>query len=164
MSNEVVKEEFSFTFSVLAEHCLQRLYISRDLTKIMEVLDDSKCRIYAFKGSSGSGKEVKLKLINQIKRYPTPLQGTTTANFLFSPNFNYYFDVDSQETIFVIKNVATSKVVFKIARGMFGFKMSGSSRHSIVKLAKNMMWMSEDKIRIINKYGLDTVMQLNASQ
>lgn len=27
-----------------------------------------------------------------------------------------------------------------------------------------MMWMSEDKIRIINKYGLDTVMQLDATQ
>jgi hypothetical protein len=29
----------------------------------------------------------------QIKKYPTPLQGHTYANFLFSPNLNYFIDI-----------------------------------------------------------------------
>jgi hypothetical protein len=73
MTDEVVKEEFSFTFNTLESSKLQRLYVSRDLSKLMEVLDDSKCRIWGFKHGNTVGKEVKLKLLFQIKRYPTPL-------------------------------------------------------------------------------------------
>jgi hypothetical protein len=63
MTNEVVKEEFSFTFNILESSKLQRLYVSRDLTKLMEVLDDSKCRIWGFRTGTITGKEVKMKLL-----------------------------------------------------------------------------------------------------
>jgi len=63
--------------------------------------------------------------------------------------------------MFVIKDCATNQVVFKIPRGLFGFKMTDTNRFSISTLAKHLMFIREDKIRIINKYGLDTSLKLN---
>jgi hypothetical protein len=53
MSNQVVREEFSFTFHECDRDSLdnagkstQLLILSRDISKLMEVYGDSKCRIY----------------------------------------------------------------------------------------------------------------------
>lgn len=144
---------------------LQRLYISRDCSKLMEVLDDSKCHIYEFSHSEDfRHKSMEPKLLYQIKKYPTPLQGTTSANFLFSPNFTYFFDVDSTNNNFIIKQSSTNQTVFSIPRGLFGFKNTDTSRFSASDLAKNLMFIDEKKIRIINKYGLDTVMEFDEQE
>ena len=51
MSDHVVKEEMSFTFDYLvnqsSEDEMQRLVLSRDLNKLMEIFSDSRCKIYA---------------------------------------------------------------------------------------------------------------------
>jgi hypothetical protein len=56
MTNAVVREEFSFIFrvriakksdsGVAEENPYQRLQLSRDLNKLMEVFGDSKCNIF----------------------------------------------------------------------------------------------------------------------
>jgi hypothetical protein len=54
MSDEIVKEEFTFNFDFHSavdleseyKEPLQRITISRDLSKLMEVFTDSRCRIY----------------------------------------------------------------------------------------------------------------------
>jgi hypothetical protein len=55
MSDEIVKEECTFNFDFLGGsdvevdsngEALQRLILSQDLTKLMEVFSDSRCRIY----------------------------------------------------------------------------------------------------------------------
>ena len=74
------------------ENPYQRLQLSRDLNKLMEVFGDSKCNIFT-KQKDIHKKQVEWTLTHQIKKYPTPLQGLTNANFLFSPNFNYFIDV-----------------------------------------------------------------------
>ena len=66
--------------------------------------------------------------------------------------------------MFVIKKCENNQVAFRIPRGLFGFKMTDTNRFSISTLAKHIKFITEDKIRIINKYGLDTVMKLNAEQ
>jgi hypothetical protein len=51
MSDEVVQLAYSFNFDFLAgneeeENPMQRLVISRDLSKLLEIFTDSRCRIY----------------------------------------------------------------------------------------------------------------------
>ena len=61
MSDEIVKEECTFNFDFLGGsdvdvdsngEALQRLILSQDLTKLMEVFSDSRCRIYEKKQES----------------------------------------------------------------------------------------------------------------
>jgi len=54
MDDRIVKEAFCFTFQFLGDlddeqsgkQQVQRLLLSRDLSKLMEVYGDSKCRIW----------------------------------------------------------------------------------------------------------------------
>jgi len=56
MSDYFVREQFNFTFPSLVNsdkadnpNAIQRITLSRDLSKLMEVYDDSKCRIWTKK-------------------------------------------------------------------------------------------------------------------
>ena len=54
MSNNLVREEYSFTFQQIGaddpdQKNKQMLVISRDLNKLMEVYGDSKCKIFTKK-------------------------------------------------------------------------------------------------------------------
>lgn len=63
---------------------------------------------------------------------------------------------------FCIKSCATNKVVLKIPRDLYGFKSQTSvEKDTIRALASRIHFISEDKIRVINKFGLDTILQLN---
>lgn len=52
MSDKLVSEQFTFTHPFLCDDSvkdackMQRITLSRDLSKLMEVYDDSKCKIY----------------------------------------------------------------------------------------------------------------------
>lgn len=96
MSDHVVKEDMSFVFEYKGnsndEENLQKLILSRDLNKLMEIFSDSRCRIYQRSQQEGR-KKVTWILINQINKYPTVLQGSSFVNFLFSPKFNHFIDV-----------------------------------------------------------------------
>jgi hypothetical protein len=110
MSNNLVREEYSFTFPKLLDadeksskvKPKQMLVISRDLNKLMEVYGDSKCRIFK-KISDGNKKFVEWELLHTIKKFPTSLQGESYANFLFSPNLNYFIDVAVTDEQFCIR-------------------------------------------------------------
>jgi hypothetical protein len=77
MSDSVVKEEMSFTFDYLVnqsnnEDGMQRLLLSRDLSKLMEIFSDSRCKIYARQQQEGR-KRVDWLPLHTINKYPTPL-------------------------------------------------------------------------------------------
>jgi hypothetical protein len=110
MTNEVVKEAFSFNFyqhnggtreESIKDHN-QVLRLSRDLQRLLESYSDSRCRIYQREDIKGKTKIDWVHLYN-IKKYPTPLQGAGYANFLFSPNFDYFVDVAVIKSQFCIR-------------------------------------------------------------
>jgi hypothetical protein len=62
----------------------------------------------------------------------------------------------------VIKSSATNDIIIRIPRGLYGFKTSiNKPARSIRVLASRMRFESENTLRIINKHGLDTVLQLH---
>ena len=42
--------------------------------------------------------------ISKITKYPRMLQQRLSARFLFSPNFNYYIDLDALGELFVVRS------------------------------------------------------------
>jgi hypothetical protein len=48
-----------------------------------------------------------------------------------------------------------------IPRGLYGFQQSERASTSIRVMASRMLFEKENQIRVIDKHGLDTVIQLN---
>ena len=82
----------------------QHIYISADLNKLLEVVNNRVAIIYEvdtrtdiYEGDSVSHQKVTWKVINHIKRFPTLLQNDIPTKFLFSNNFTYFIDFDFDE-------------------------------------------------------------------
>ena len=128
MTDNTVSERFTFTFAHYGTKIQQKLTLSRDLEKLMEVYDDSKCRIWKKNFKLENQKKVYWSVLFQIKKYPTPLQGFTCANFLFSPNLNFFIDVAVISSQFIIRSAATNEIMLYIPRGLYGFKNANNPR------------------------------------
>ena len=48
-------------------------------------------------------RKVEWKILYKIHRYPIALKGSSSANFLFSPSFDKFIDIDWRSAEFVIK-------------------------------------------------------------
>lgn len=63
---------------------------------------------------------------------------------------------------FLIRSAETNEVKLKIPRGLYGFDVNKTKHGQNIRvLASRMIFTSENRIRIIGKYGLDTILQLN---
>ena len=77
--------------------------------------------------------KIEWEEVTRIRQFPTMLQGDSSANFLFSPDFKYMIDFNYSEKIFMIsrlrKNVEKGKVRgshslcdFRMSRGLLPFE------------------------------------------
>ena len=85
---------------------VQRLWLSKDTSLMMEVINDYIGTVYKRVNIDANGKKIKnnKKLTEdygqaiewaidyQIKRFPKSLVDKTSVPYLFSPNFTYQFD------------------------------------------------------------------------
>ena len=99
----------------------QRLYLSRDTMRLMEVINGTTAVVYqredvidgetqameSEKYQDGNeidyGQQVKWKVLYRIKKFPKSLTEHTSVPYLFSPNFTYQFDFDYRARQFMIK-------------------------------------------------------------
>ena len=72
--------------------------------------------------------QVKWQILHQIHRYPIALKGLSSANFLFSPSFEKYIDIDWGEAEFVIKQTSDETVIARIPSGMFSISFKGRNK------------------------------------
>ena len=69
---------------------------------LVQTANDFSAIIYHHTGVN-EANEVEWKILYQIYRYPIILKGLSTANFLFSPSFERFIDIDYNQAEFVIK-------------------------------------------------------------
>lgn len=102
---------------------------------------------------------MKWDILYQIHRYPIALKGQSSANFLFSPSFESFIDVDWVEAEFVIKKTSDEGVLYRIPNGMISisFKGKNKSEAAIQALASRIRFYSETEIQIVTKEGLDCI-------
>ena len=95
-----------------------------------------------------------------IARYPRILKGLSSSNFLFSPNFEKFIDINYQKAAFVIKEAKSENVIETIHRGLISisFKRKDKSEAAIRAMASRIMFYSEDHVRIVSKEGIDCVL------
>jgi hypothetical protein len=92
--------------------------------------------------------EVKWKILYQIHRYPIILKGLSSSNFLFSPSFEHFIDIDFGSAEFVIKSSETETVIARIPDGMISisFKGQNKSEDAISALASRIRFHSDKEI------------------
>jgi len=70
---------------------------------MLEVLDDSYAIIYKKNEKNKANLTVSWRPLYYINRFPSLLCGQTSANFVFSPNFEFYWDTDFLTGEFIIR-------------------------------------------------------------
>ena len=87
------------------------------------------------------------------------LKGKCSANFLFSPSFEKYIDIDYAEQKFVIRQSKDEAAIGHIPSAMFSVSYKGrdKSEAAIGDLSSRIYFHSENEIRIITKEGLDCI-------
>ena len=92
---------------------------------MLERLKNSVCTIYKKKTRTGT-KTVEWEFWRRIKRYPSMLAGRCSYNFLFSPNFRFYIDVDYEGDTFIIRDaVNDGEVMHAIPNGLISLSLKG---------------------------------------
>ena len=103
---------------------------------------------------------VQWKVQYHIHRYPIMLKHKSCTNFLFSPSFERYIDIDFRTAEFVIRASKDERVVARIPSGMISvsFKGKHKSMEAIPALASRICFFSESQIRVMTKEGLDCIL------
>jgi len=70
---------------------------------MLEVLDDSYAIIYERRWKKKSELTASWSPVIYINRFPNLLSGSSSANFVFSPNFELYWDTDFLNGEFIIR-------------------------------------------------------------
>ena len=104
-------DEMDSTFAFNNRRNKQKLFISKDTFRLMEVVNGLIAKIYERSRSQNTNidKMVTWNHVSTITQFPSLLQGANNANFLFSPNFDRYIDVIYSEKRFCIRDVITDK-------------------------------------------------------
>ena len=103
---------------------------------------------------------IQWKVLHHIHRYPIMLKHKSCTNFLFSPSFERFIDIDFRTAEFVIRSSKDERVVARIPSGMLSvsFKGKHKSMEAIPALASRICFFSESQIRVMTKEGLDCIL------
>jgi len=146
----------------------QRLYLSKNTKRMMEVFDNQLAVVYE-RTDVKAGSKIEWKPVASIEQFPTVLQGLTSANFLFSPNFDWFFDIDYSEQQFLIRKVHYSNENAELPNEYFlpkdivslkGFEEK-HPKDTVKYLASRMMFVTDKLIRVITFGGMDCLFDIS---
>ena len=155
------KEYFWFSF-LLQRNTQERpyIYFNADLTRMLvQVSGDWSAIIYR-RSDIQEKNEVVWVIETRIHRYPIALKGKSSANFLFSPSFDKFIDIDWVKAEFVIKRTSDETVIHRIPHTLLSisFKGRNKSEAAIQAMASRIRFHSETEIQIVTKEGLDCIL------
>jgi len=129
---------------------------------MLEVLDDSYAIIYKRNWKIKSDKLASWRPLYYINRFPSLLCGQTSANFVFSPNFELYWDTDFLNGEFIIRRAKDQSIFARIETGLMSlsFKGQDKTKKAIQALGSRLSFISETHIRVISKDGLDVILKI----
>jgi hypothetical protein len=160
---------YSFVFPLDKTNNKKRLFLSDDLNKLL-VIDENTQSALIYEMDRPNAKKLKdeLKkdkhwceekihqrksigqvewdLITVVHPFPQIMQGTCSANFIFSKDFEYMLDIDVKEKIFMISRLRRNvvKSLFSVDRAPI-IETSGSHSQHDWELDKNFLDMSSLK-------------------
>lgn len=116
---------------------VQRLYLSRNTMRLMEVINntfaivynrryvDSKGEILTTEESDNiedevadTGQQVKWLVESKITRWPSNLTNSTSVPFIFSQNFTYQLDFDAHKKSLLILLTKTQEIYLELPSDM----------------------------------------------
>ena len=91
---------------------------------MLERTGNSAAHIYQKESGKEEGEMVTWQKIRSIERFPSLLAGKCSFNFLFSPNFRYYIDVDYEGDVFMVVDTKKDKS-YVIPNGLISLSLQG---------------------------------------
>lgn len=161
-----VVDEYTFEMAVQEDpEKRPYIYFNHDLSLMLvhnqnefsaDIFEDARDRTEKMTNKSN---EIKWKLKYHIHRYPVILKGSCSANFLFSPSFEKYIDINYAKKRFIIRQSKDETEIGHIPSAMISISYKGrnKSEAAIRDLASRIYFYSETEVRIITKEGLDCV-------
>lgn len=146
---------------------VQHLYLSKDTTKLMEVINGYIATIYirVNKATDDSqphefeeadlkhmlrqrpvdnGQQVEWLELARIRAYPRMLAQMTSVPFLFSPNFKFQLDFDYQSKQLIILRVRTQKVYLRVPTDLIDTIWNGmAGMNSLYLIFSRIRWESD---------------------
>lgn len=104
---------------------------------------------------TNEGPSCKWRLIKRFTKFPHDLENNTGYLQVMSPCFEYYIDIDRALGNFVIRDTITSTLIYQIKEDLMDSK-SESPRD----ILNRFMWINKDRIRILNKEGIEKIIEL----
>ncbi|CDW78106.1 wd-40 repeat protein [Stylonychia lemnae] len=155
INSQEIEEHFSFVHPNYGEGRYQRMFFSDDLQFMLERIQNQRVFFYKREETLIPG-EIRWVLIRRLKQFPQDLSECTNANFLFSPNLQYYLDYDKDDNMFVIKTTFDQQNHRLIPQGLMN-----PSKEKVKLIAKKFKWVDNSKIRIMNIEGFEKTVDIN---
>lgn len=123
---------------------------SPDTTRLLNTLDDGQAKVYRREWVDEDKRIAKWELLHEINNLPESFL-VTDHNFMFTPNFDFYFTVDMKNEEFVIKSTATGKIYRRIPKSLYDTAVQGQKNNmrGVIQLVKQMILMNDHQIRVL---------------
>lgn len=108
ISEREVKEHLSFIFPYY-NGTVQHMFFSSDLQYMHEKLVNARQFMYkrVNAGDHENPTRVKWEMVVRFNQYPTDLNNHSQANYILSPDFTQYLDVDRKNKKYMIRDTFT---------------------------------------------------------
>ncbi|CDW75557.1 wd-40 repeat protein [Stylonychia lemnae] len=154
VSETEVAEKMTFVHPQYKYGSYQRIYFSEDLQYMLERLDNQRVLLYK-QIQTGTPGLVSWSLIRRLKQFPMDLAQTTYANYLFSPDLQYYLDFDKSENVFLIRRSLDQTTKCQIPKGIMN-----PQTEEPIKIGKRFRWVNSNVIKIINSEGIEKIINI----
>ena len=152
---------------------VQRLWLSKDTTLLMEVINDYIGTVYKRVNVDADGRELKKekedhgqlvlwKVKYNIKRFPKSLVFKTSVPYLFSPNFKYQLDFNFRKKEFLVRKTETQKKYMSIPQDLINMQEwdHAEGQGAIQIICSRIMWQGEKRLRIINESNIECLFDI----
>ena len=184
--DDLIDPEWDF-----GQDSIQRLYLSRNTKKLMEVINNRFAIIYKRRNvdSSGevlpteenlqdaglkdplddedTGQQIKWIVESKITRWPSNLTDSTSVPFLFSENFKYQLDFDAQRKTITVLLTETQEVYMELPSDMITTEWAGRQEEVALDLIfSRIKWEQHDnerRLRIVTQNNLDCIFEMRTT-
>eukprot|EP00347_Sterkiella_histriomuscorum_P010355 403376619 len=147
-----VKVCYSFIHVIIKTEPFQKIYLSDDLEYMIERLQNQ--RVFLFRRVKLADGLNKMVIVRRIKQFPKDISDFSSYNYLFSPNLQFYLDLDVNDNCFQIKRTIDQTVYQEIPKGLLNSDDTNM-------IARKFTWIDNYKVRIINIEGVEKVLDVH---
>lgn len=153
MNEAEVKEHLTFIHPFYQSD-KQRIYFDDKNEYMLEKLGHPRVFLYE-REETKRGRKTRWRCIRRLNKFPEQLENDSGFLTTFSPSFKCYIDINRRLNQFVIRDTLTANEMWRMPKHLFN--LTDEQPSTIMNRFK---WINDDQIRIINKEGIEKILNL----